>query len=65
MTFKGSTRAYEEEMVLSQDGDSTLLLSGESTFDIRDFGMDPPRILMLKVEPQVGVRVEIVAERED
>jgi len=26
--------------------------------------MQPPRILMLKVEPEVGVRVEIVAERE-
>ena len=39
--------------------------AGESTFDIRDFGMEPPRILMLKVQPEVGVRVEIVAERED
>jgi hypothetical protein len=65
VTFKGSTRTYEEEMVVSQDGDGTLELSGESTFDIRDFGMDPPRILMLKVEPEVGVRVEITAERED
>ena len=65
VTFKGATRTYEEEMMLSQDGDRVLLLSGESTFDIRDFGMDPPRILMLKVEPRVGVRVEIVAEREE
>ena len=65
LTFKGATRTYEEEMVLSQDGDGTLQLSGESTFDIRDFGMDPPKILMLKVQPEVGVRVEIVAERED
>jgi polyisoprenoid-binding protein YceI len=65
VTFKGATRTYEEEMVLSQDGDGTLQISGESTFDIRDFGMDPPKILMLKVQPEVGVRVEIVAERED
>ncbi len=64
VTFKGSTRSYEEEMAVSQDDDGTLRLTGESTFDIRDFGMDPPRILMLKVEPEVGVRVEIIAERE-
>ena len=64
VTFKGATRAYEEEMALTQDGTDQLRLTGESTFDIRDFGMDPPRILMLKVEPEVGVRVEIVAERE-
>jgi polyisoprenoid-binding protein YceI len=64
VTFKGATRAYEEEMALTQDGTDRLRLTGESSFDIRDFGMDPPRILMLKVEPEVGVRVEIVAERE-
>ena len=64
VTFKGSTRSYEDEMAVSQDDDGTLRLTGESIFDIRDFGMDPPRILMLKVEPEVGVRVEILAERE-
>jgi len=26
--------------------------------------MEPPRILMLKVQPEVTVRVEIVAEKE-
>ena len=31
----------------------TMRLSGQSAFDIRDFGMEPPRILMLKVEPEV------------
>ena len=39
--------------------------TGQSTFDIRDFGMEPPRILLLKVEPDVTVRVEIVATKEE
>jgi hypothetical protein len=65
VTFKGATRGYEEEMEVAHDGDGILQLSGESTFDIRDFGMEPPRILMLKVQPEVGVRVEIVAEQEE
>jgi hypothetical protein len=26
--------------------------------------MEPPRILMLRVEPNVDVRIELVAERE-
>ena len=38
---------------------------GSSVFDIRDFGMEPPTILMLKVEPDVTVTVDIVAEKED
>jgi hypothetical protein len=33
-------------------------------FDVRDFGMEPPRMLFLRVEPEVAVRVEIIAERE-
>ena len=32
---------------------------------MRDFGMEPPRILLFKVEPDVTVKVGIVAEKED
>ena len=37
---------------------------GHDRFDIRDFGMEPPRVLVLKVDPEVDVRVEIVAVKE-
>ena len=33
--------------------DQTIQLAGQSRFDIREFGMEPPRMLMLKVEPEV------------
>jgi hypothetical protein len=52
-------------MVLEVVDERTVRLSGQSTFDIRDFGMEPPRILMLRVEPVVAVRVEITAEQQD
>jgi polyisoprenoid-binding protein YceI len=65
LTFRGVTRTYEDEMTLEVPDDRTVTLAGQSVFDIRDFGMDPPRILMLKVEPEVSVRVEIVAEKEN
>jgi polyisoprenoid-binding protein YceI len=64
LTFRGTSRSYEGEMTIELPNTRTVSLSGESVFDIRDFGMDPPRILMLKVEPEVTVRVEIVAEKE-
>jgi polyisoprenoid-binding protein YceI len=64
VTFRGVTRAYEDEMTLEKIDDRTIGLNGESTFDIRDFGMEPPRILLLKVHPEVVVRVRIVAEEE-
>ena len=65
LTFRGTTRSYEDEMTAERQDDRTVSMSGETVFDIRDFGMDPPRILMLKVQPEVTVRVEIVAEKEN
>ena len=64
LTFRGVTRAYEDEMTFEGIDVRTVKLTGQSIFDIRDFGMDPPRILMLKVQPDVTVRVEIVAETD-
>jgi polyisoprenoid-binding protein YceI len=65
VTFKGVTRPSEDDMTVAHDGDGMLRLRGSSVFDIRHFGMDPPRILMLKVAPEVKVTVDIVAQKED
>ena len=64
LAFRGVTRRVEDEMTVNVVDDRTVQLEGQSTFDIRDFGMEPPRILMLRVEPDVVVRVEIVAVKE-
>jgi hypothetical protein len=61
VTFRGVARAHQDEMAIHPIDDETVRLEGKSRFDVRDFGMQPPRILMLKVEPEVEVRVEIVA----
>lgn len=63
LTFRGVVQTYEDQMTVSVDGNA-ITLAGQAVFDIRDFGMEPPRILMLKVQPEVTVRVEIVAEKE-
>jgi polyisoprenoid-binding protein YceI len=64
LTFRDTSRSYEDQMTVELMNDRTFRMSGQSVFDIRDFGMDPPRILLLKVQPEVTVRVEIVAEKE-
>jgi polyisoprenoid-binding protein YceI len=64
LSFRGVSRSYEDDMTVTIIDDRTVKLEGESTFDIRDFGMEPPRILMLRVDPDVSVRVEIVAARK-
>ncbi len=65
LEFRGVTRPCQDEMSVEVVDERTLRLEGESTFDIRDFGMEPPRLLMLRVEPEVVVRVEIIAEIEE
>ena len=63
VTFRGVTNLYEDQMTITRIDDRTLHLDGHATFDIRDFGMQPPRILMLRVHPEVVVTVSIVARR--
>jgi polyisoprenoid-binding protein YceI len=63
LTFRGVTRPYEDEMTVEATA-GTVTLTGKKTFDVRDFGMEPPRILLLRVEPHVSVKVTITAEKE-
>ncbi len=64
LEFRGVTKAMEDEMTLELVDAETIRMQGASTFDIRDFGMEPPRILMLRVQPDVNVSVDIVAQKE-
>lgn len=64
ITFKGVTKAHEDDMTFTMVDDDTLRLEGSTTFDVRDFGMEPPRILVLRVHPEVTVTLEAIATRE-
>jgi polyisoprenoid-binding protein YceI len=65
LMFMGRTQRCTDEMSVDIVEDGTIRLAGQSTFDIRDFGMEPPRVLMVRVDPHVVVRVEIVAARAE
>jgi polyisoprenoid-binding protein YceI len=64
ITFRGVSRRHEDEMTIHEIDDQTIQLQGSSRFDIREFGMEPPKMLMLKVDPEVEVRIEIFATKE-
>jgi polyisoprenoid-binding protein YceI len=61
LNFHGVTKTVTGEIQISVD-DDRLIIAGEQVFDIRDFGIKPPRILMLRVEPEVHVEIKLVAE---
>ena len=62
VTFRGVTRPHTDVMEIAL-ADGRLTLLGRSRFDIREFGMDPPRILMLSVDPVVEVTIQVVADQ--
>jgi polyisoprenoid-binding protein YceI len=64
LTFHGVTRQVEGEVTISAPDERSLIIEGEQIFDIRDFGVEPPKILMFKVHPDVRVRVQVVARQE-
>ena len=64
VTVRGVTRSVSGEVQLSAPDESTVVLEGEQQFDIRDFKIDPPRMLMVKVHPEITMRIKLTAERE-
>lgn len=64
LKFHGVTRRQEGEVTVEVSNDRTLVVEGERTFDVRDFEVEPPKLLMLRVHPDVSVRVHVVAEAE-
>jgi polyisoprenoid-binding protein YceI len=58
LTFHGRTRSFTHDMsIVVRDG--SIELKGEYIFDIREFNMKPPSMLMVKVYPEIAVRVEL------
>lgn len=64
LRLHGVTRSLEVEVAVRFLDADTVEVEGEHTIDVRDFGLEPPRLLLLKVRPDVHVRCVAVAERE-
>ena len=63
ISFHGKTRTFSHGMQIVVT-DERLTLTGEDVFDIREFGMKPPSMLMVRVYPEISVRVELQGTRD-
>ena len=58
VSFHGKTRTFAHGMQIEALDDG-IALTGEDVFDIREFGMKPPSMLMVRVYPEITVKVEL------
>jgi polyisoprenoid-binding protein YceI len=63
ISFHGKTRSFSHGMQIEVRADG-ISLTGEDVFDIREFGMKPPSMLMVRVYPEISVRVELQGIRD-
>jgi len=65
LTFHGVTRPADGTVSVDVCSDTRLAITGEQVFDIRDFEIASPTVLMLRIYPDVRVYLHVEAERED
>jgi hypothetical protein len=61
VTFQGRTEPVDGELLVEERDDGTLRLSGQRVVDVRRWGLQPPRLLVLKVDPEVRVHLQLLA----
>lgn len=64
LTFHGVSRPVTGTVAVAFPKSTVVLVYGEKVIDIRDFDISSPSVLMLKILPDVRVRLSVEAERE-
>jgi len=65
VSFHGVTRPVTGTLTAQLSDGGNVVIEGSHTFDVREFEIQPPRILMLRVYPEVTVEVCLVAQPVD
>ena len=61
LDFHGVTGPLQGVLSVSVNADDDLVIEGSAEFDVTDFGVRPPSLLMVKVHPEVRVELSAVA----
>jgi hypothetical protein len=65
LTFHGVTRRTLGSVGAEIDSDGVLHVVGEHVFDIRDFDVVAPTVLMLRIYPDVRIELQLEATPVD
>jgi hypothetical protein len=59
------TRPANGAVSVEVSAERRLVITGEQAFDIRDFAIPSPSVLMLRIYPDIRVRLHAEAELEE
>lgn len=62
IAFRGESVAVTGDITVTADGDD-VVLEGNQRLDVRDWGLQPPKVALLRVHPDIDVRIRLVARR--
>jgi polyisoprenoid-binding protein YceI len=65
LTFHGVKRPAQGTVDVQAVSDRRLVVTGEQVFDIREFSIPSPTVLMFRIYPDVRVRLHAEAELEE
>ncbi len=65
LTFHGVTRPVDGTVRVEVASERRLVITGEQVFDIRDFDVPSPTVMMLRIYPDVRVRLHVEADLEE
>jgi DNA-binding PadR family transcriptional regulator len=65
LTFHGVTRPANGAVSVEVSAERRLVITGEQAFDIRDFAIPSPSVLMLRIYPDIRVRLHAEAQLEE
>ena len=63
LTFHGISRPAEGTVCVESIADDRIVITGEQVFDMRDYSLPSPTVLMLRFFPDVRVRLQAEAQR--
>jgi polyisoprenoid-binding protein YceI len=63
IAFHGVEQEVSGVVTITDADADELVIEGEQTFDVRDWDLEPPRLLMLKVNPDIRVAIRVRAVR--
>jgi DNA-binding PadR family transcriptional regulator/polyisoprenoid-binding protein YceI len=65
VTFHGVTQPVQGAVAVDLRSSGKLVVTGQQAFDIRDFGVASPTVLMLRIYPDVKVNLHIEAATDE